>query len=118
MSTVCAATLLGGLVDLNVLDNQVAGVQTLGVGVGLGVLEERREKLSRLDGPASLADTELLAYGTEKSQYMYPPMHPRTWLASSLNDGLRTYLGQYGQCSRHISAWERPRSSPARSGGT
>lgn len=61
MSAVCAAALLGCLVDLNVLDNQVAGVQTLGVGVGLGVLEERREKLGALDGPASLAHTELLA---------------------------------------------------------
>lgn len=65
MGTVCSATLLRCLVDLNVLDDQVAGVQTLGVGVGLCVLEERREELSRLYGPASLADTELLAYTTK-----------------------------------------------------
>lgn len=64
VSTVCAAALLWCLVDLNVLDNQVAGVQTLGVGVGLGVLEQVREELCRLDWPAGLGDTELLAYDT------------------------------------------------------
>lgn len=41
MSTVRATTLLGRLVDLDVLDNQIARVEALGVGVGLGVLEER-----------------------------------------------------------------------------
>lgn len=40
VGTVRASPLLGGLVDLDVLDDQVAGVETLGVGVGLGVLEE------------------------------------------------------------------------------
>jgi hypothetical protein len=54
--------LLGGLVDLDVLDDQVTGVETLGIGVGLGVLEETEEELGRLDGPASTGDTELLAY--------------------------------------------------------
>lgn len=61
VSTVCAATLLWCLVDLNVLDNQVGGIQTLGVGVGLGVLKKRGQELSRLDGPASLAHTKCLA---------------------------------------------------------
>ena len=41
MRTVGATTLLGRLVDLDVLDDQVAGVQALGVGVCFGVLEER-----------------------------------------------------------------------------
>jgi len=63
VGTVCAAALLGGLVDLDVLDDQVGGVKTLGVGVGLGVLEEREDELGRLDGPAGLGDTELLALG-------------------------------------------------------
>lgn len=63
VGTVCAAALLGGLVDLDVLDNQVGGVKTLGVGVGLGVLEEREDELGRLDGPAGLGDTKLLALG-------------------------------------------------------
>ena len=62
MSTVSAPSLLGGLVDLDVLDDQVGGVKTLGVGVGLGVLEETDEDLSGLDGPAGLGDTELLAF--------------------------------------------------------
>jgi hypothetical protein len=72
VGTVCATALLGCLVDLDVLDNQVGGVQTLGVGVGLGVLEKAREELGRLDGPASLADAELLSCGTKLSQYGYP----------------------------------------------
>lgn len=62
MSTVSAAAALGSLVDLDVLDDQVAGVETLGVGVGLGVLQEVNEELGGLDGPAGLADTKLLAY--------------------------------------------------------
>ena len=61
MGTVCASPLLGGLVDLDVLDDQVAGIETLGVGVGLGVLEQTEKKLGGLDGPAGLGDTELLA---------------------------------------------------------
>ena len=63
MGTVSPAALLGGLVDLDVLDDQVAGVKTLGVGVGLGVLEEREKELSALGGPAGLGDTESLAFG-------------------------------------------------------
>lgn len=61
MGTVRASSLLWCLVDLDVLDDQVAGVKTLGVGVGLGVLEEREEELGGLDWPAGLGDTELLA---------------------------------------------------------
>lgn len=62
VGTVSSSPLLGGLVDLDVLDNQVAGVETLGVGVGLGVLKETEQELGRLYGPSSLGDTELLAY--------------------------------------------------------
>lgn len=61
MGTVCPAALLGSLVDLDVLDDQVAGVETLGIGVGLGVLEEAEKELSRLDGPPGHGNTELLA---------------------------------------------------------
>jgi hypothetical protein len=63
VGTVCAAALLRGLVDLNVLDDQVAGVQSLGVGVGLGVLQKAEQELSRLDGPSCLGNTELLSCG-------------------------------------------------------
>lgn len=61
MGTVRASALLGGLVDLDVLDNEGTGVEALGVGVGLGVLEEGEQVLSGLDGPASAGDTESLA---------------------------------------------------------
>ncbi len=64
VSTVRASALLGSLVDLDVLDDEGTGVEALGVGVGLGVLEEGEEVLSRLDGPASAGDTESLAYLT------------------------------------------------------
>lgn len=74
MGTVCAAALLGGLVDLDVLDDEVAGVKTLGVGVGLGVLEEREEELSALHGPAGLGDTELLAFN-DANQYCCSNTH-------------------------------------------
>ncbi len=61
VSTVCAATLLRSLVDLDVLDDQVAGVKTLGVGIGFSVLEETEDKFGRLDGPSCAGNTERLA---------------------------------------------------------
>jgi len=61
VSTVGAAALLGGLVDLDVLDDQVASVETLGIGVGLGVLEEAEEELGGLHGPAGTGNAPLLA---------------------------------------------------------
>lgn len=61
VGTVSAPALIGGLVDLDVLDDQVAGVETLGVGIGLSVLEETEDDLSRLDGPAGAGDAERLA---------------------------------------------------------
>jgi hypothetical protein len=65
VGTVSAPALLGGLVDLDVLDHQVAGVETLDVGVGLGVLEQTEKDLSRLDGPASAGDAHGLACGSQ-----------------------------------------------------
>lgn len=62
VGTVSASPLVGSLVDLDVLDDKVASVKTLGVGIGLSVLEEREEELGGLRGPAGFADTELLAY--------------------------------------------------------
>jgi hypothetical protein len=44
-----------------VLDDEVTGVETLGVGVGLSVLQEVNEELSGLDGPARSGNTPLLA---------------------------------------------------------
>jgi hypothetical protein len=45
-----------------VLDNKSTGVETLGISVGLSVLEETEKELGGLLGPSSLGDTELLAY--------------------------------------------------------
>ena len=61
VGTVCAAALLGCLVDLDVLDDQVASVKTLGVGVGLGVLEETEEEFGRLDWMTGFRDAKVLA---------------------------------------------------------
>jgi len=61
VGAVSAPALLGGLVDLDVLDDQVAGVEALGVGVGLSVLEQTKEDLGGLDGPAGAGDAERLA---------------------------------------------------------
>jgi hypothetical protein len=61
VSTVCASALLRGLVDLNVLDDEVAGVETLSIGVGLSVLEQTQQELGGFHGPASAANTELLS---------------------------------------------------------
>lgn len=65
MSTVRPSSLLGSLVDLDVLDNEGTGVEALSVGVGLSVLQETEQELGGLDGPSSLGDTELLAYCTK-----------------------------------------------------
>lgn len=67
MCTVCAAALLWCLVDLDVLHDEVTGIETLGIGVGLSVLEETEKELSRLDGPAGAGDTESLAYSINQS---------------------------------------------------
>ncbi len=53
VSAVCAPPLLWGLVDLDVLYDQVSGVETFGVGIGFGVFEEAEEEFGRLLWPAS-----------------------------------------------------------------
>ena len=76
MSTVCASALLWCLVDLDVLDNEVASVEALGIGVGLGVLEETEKELGRLNWPAGAGDTELLAYGPISARRSIIPIIP------------------------------------------
>lgn len=68
VSTVCSSPLFWCLVDLNVLDDQVASIEALGIGVCLCILEESEKKLSRLDGPASAGDTECLSYKKNSDQ--------------------------------------------------
>jgi hypothetical protein len=61
VSTICSSALLRGLVDLDVLDDQVASIETLGICVRLCVLEEAEQELSGLDWPSSSGHTECLA---------------------------------------------------------
>lgn len=53
VSTVRAAAGLGGLLDDNVADDKLLGLEALGLSVGLGVLKEGKEELDRLDGPST-----------------------------------------------------------------
>jgi hypothetical protein len=62
VGTVCSATLLRCLVDLNVLDDQIASVHTLRICVCFGVLKESEKMFGGLYGPTSTSDAELLAY--------------------------------------------------------
>lgn len=62
VSTVCSSALLWCLVDLDVLDNEVSSIKTLGVRIRLCVLQETEEKLGGLDWPSCARDTELLSY--------------------------------------------------------
>lgn len=60
VSSVCAATGLGSLLNDNVSDNELFSVQSLCLSVGLGVLQKSQKKLDRLDGPSTLGCLELL----------------------------------------------------------
>lgn len=61
VGAVGSAALLGGLVDLDVLDDELRGVEAFGVGVGFRILQQAEEELGGLDGVTGLGDTELLA---------------------------------------------------------
>lgn len=61
MGSVCSSSLLWCLVDLDVLDNQVIGVEALSIGVGFGVLEETEEEFGRLDWMTGFRDAKVLA---------------------------------------------------------
>lgn len=61
MGTVSTTALFGRLVDLNVLDDKVAGVEALCVCVCLRVLEKAEEKFGGFFGPAGFGDAELFA---------------------------------------------------------
>ena len=63
MSTIGTTTLLRRLVDLDVLDDQVPGVEAFGVGVCFGVFEEREQEFGGFLGPAGARDAELFACG-------------------------------------------------------
>ena len=72
MRTVCSTALLGCLVDLDVLDDEVSGIKTLGICVCLRVLQETEEEFGGLDGPSSARDTELLSYDILSTLIPFP----------------------------------------------
>ncbi len=62
VSTVSTSSGLGGLVHLNVGNNEGVHVERLGGSVGFNVLEEIENETARLDGPATLSDAENLGF--------------------------------------------------------
>jgi hypothetical protein len=95
VSAVCSSTLLRGLVDLNVLNDQVAGIETFGVCVCLGVLEETKKELGGFDWPSGPGNTELLAYNHIPSIFFY----------ASIRDQIRT-LCSTSSSSSISSHWD------------
>jgi len=122
VSAVRASPLLRRLVDLDVLDDQVAGIQTLGIRVRLGVLQQAEQELSRLDGPAGPADAKLLAYimtheSTSTSLFRASSHEMQVCQHISAMAVCFTYLERHGQCHQHISSWAPPRHGSSRSPG-
>ena len=73
MRTIGATTLLGRLVNLDMLHDQIPCVEALGIGVGLGVLEQAEEELGGFLGPAGAGDAELFACcGSANSLVSHP----------------------------------------------
>ena len=105
VSTVCSSTLLGSLVDLDVLNDQIAGIKTLGIRVCLSVLEETEQELSGFDWPSSARDTESLACHPVNIAL---PVHPS--FASKIS-----YLGQHVQFLQHIFSSGPPPYAPGHS---
>lgn len=58
VGAVRASPLLRGLVDLDVFDDEVVGVEPLGVGVGFGVFEQVEEELGGFHGVSGAGDAE------------------------------------------------------------
>lgn len=73
VSAIRPTSLLRRLVHLDMLDDQVPRVEALGVGVGLGVLEQAEEELGGFDGPTGFGDAELFAYFPPRQNSLAPP---------------------------------------------
>ncbi len=106
--------MLGSLVDLDVFDNQVAGVKALGVGIGFGIPQQAKDELSGLDGPACSGDTELFAW-IERVSVDIPKapiglMKKSNHVPSTRIEGcehygdVSTHLERIGRCLQHIAA--------------
>ena len=66
VSTVCTSPLFGSLIDLDVLDYEIAGIEALGIGIRFCILEETEEEISGFDGPATLCGAE--CFGCRKNK--------------------------------------------------
>lgn len=62
VGVVCVVVLFGGLVDLDVFDNEVVSVKIFGVGVGFGVFKEIEEEFGGFGGLVGMGDIELFVY--------------------------------------------------------
>jgi len=109
MGTVCSSALLGSLVDLDVLDDQVSGVKTLCIRVCLCVLEETEEEFGRLYWPSSPGYTECLACRSILSTLPFYSHLP--WVVN-------LYLAQHVQFRQHIFSLGQPPCAPGHSQGT
>jgi len=67
MGTVCPSSLLRSLVDLDVGDDELFGIETLRVGVGFSVLEETEEEFGRLLWPTTKSRTEMFGLSRSSS---------------------------------------------------
>merc|ERR1711931_102785 len=54
VGTVSAATLFGGGINLDVINDERINIETLDLGIGLGVLEHAEQDTAGLLGPATL----------------------------------------------------------------
>lgn len=61
MGSVCSSSLFWCLVDLDVLDDEVVGVQAFGIGVGLGVLEQANKEFGGFDWVSGFRNPKLFA---------------------------------------------------------
>lgn len=62
MSTICSAALLGSLIDLDMLDDEIAGVESFGIGIRFSIFQERKKVFGRFDWPSGTSDTKCLSY--------------------------------------------------------
>lgn len=61
MCTIGTAALFRCLVDLNMLDDQIARIKAFCIGVCFGIFEETEEKLGGFYGPTCAGDSELFS---------------------------------------------------------
>lgn len=120
MSAISTTTLLGGLVDLNVFDDEVTRIEALSVGIGFGVLEKVEEVFGGFLGPAGFGHAELFAYVFSKLNcvitwvsLIFCEVVCRSWdIQAVLPNKRKFYLERFAQCFLHIVSWARLPSCP------